>query len=80
MINLHEIKDVFMTNRLFAPFIAGLLFLVIDLAILIEGINNHEGWRITTAVIVFIIAVVLLFLIFKNNRRELKPVRVRAKR
>ncbi|MES2275358.1 MAG: hypothetical protein V4592_05010 [Bacteroidota bacterium] len=66
-----------MNKKLVAPFITWLLFMVVGLSGLINGIQHHEGWRIAVAGISILISSGFLYFIIRHTAKELKAVRVR---
>lgn len=67
-----------MNRKLLIQFFAGILFLVSGIVALIKGIIQPSD-RSTLVGIGLIIAAALLLFTEDHNRRELKPVRVRAR-
>lgn len=67
-----------MNRKLTTQFFAGILFLVAGVIALIRGIAEPSE-RSTLAGIVMLIAAAFLLYGQDNNRRELMPIRVRAR-
>jgi len=80
MIILHEIKIVFMNNKLVAPFITWLMFMLVDIASLIAGLQQHQNLLIMLAAMGFIAGMIYLYIIMRHDDRELKPIRVRVRK
>lgn len=66
-----------MNKKLVAPFVTWLLFMVVGLSGLINGIQHQDAWRVAAAGISLIISSGLLYFIIRNTAKELKAVRVR---
>lgn len=70
-----------MNKKLITPIMMWLLFVIVDLSALANGITNHKSLQAVVAGIALLISTgFLLSLIQRCNTRNLKPVRVRVKK
>lgn len=68
-----------MNKKLDIQFFAGILFLVSGVIALINGVVQPSERSAFIGILLVIAAALLLFTEDHNNRRELKPVRIRAR-
>lgn len=69
-----------MNKKLVTPFITWLMFMVIGITSLINGIELNQTWRIMAAGAGLSIAIgFLVVILMNNNRKQLQPVRVKSR-
>jgi lipid-A-disaccharide synthase-like uncharacterized protein len=67
-----------MNKKLVAPFVTWLLFMVVGLSGLINGIQHQDAWRVAAAGISLLVSSGFLYFIIQHTaKKELKAVRVR---
>ncbi|PTQ99587.1 hypothetical protein C8P68_102412 [Mucilaginibacter yixingensis] len=68
-----------MNKKLVTPLITWLIFATLDIAFLIKSIELNQSWRMMAAVAGLLISAFFVVTATMQNRRELKPVRVKSR-
>jgi hypothetical protein len=76
--NLGKIKTLaYMNKKLVTPLIVWLMFMVVGIAALANGVQHQAGWRIAAAAIALLISSGFIYIIISHTKKELKAVRVK---